>query len=86
MEPSPHVLPYGGDLAVARSIARVHQPDRSGRCRAPSCRAPHPCRDWRAAYQVIKARDPQAAASVDAAPTPSALVRVLRWLLRHTAG
>ncbi|MGH3735200.1 MAG: hypothetical protein ACRDT6_06205 [Micromonosporaceae bacterium] len=50
------VLPYGGDVAVARSIAEVHRRNPwTGRCRA--CRDRHPCLDRRDADTVLGATD-----------------------------
>jgi hypothetical protein len=48
----PQVLPYGGDVAVAQSIADVHRDNPwSGRCRA--CDEPSPCRERRLANAVL---------------------------------
>ncbi|MGH3734216.1 MAG: hypothetical protein ACRDT6_01100 [Micromonosporaceae bacterium] len=45
-------VPYGGDAAVARSIAAVHTRNpRKGRCRA--CRERYPCPDRRVADAVL---------------------------------
>ncbi len=47
------VLPYGGDLVVARSIAKCHQRNPwTGRCRA--CKDPYPCRDRGDANTVLE--------------------------------
>jgi len=48
----PAVLPFGGDVAMARSIAAAHQRTPwTGRCRA--CRDRHPCRDRQDANMVL---------------------------------
>jgi hypothetical protein len=48
-------LPYGGDVAVARSMVAVHVRNPwTGRCRG--CRDPYPCRERRAAEQVLERR------------------------------
>lgn len=45
-------VPYGGDVAVARSIAEAHTRNPwTGRCR--SCREAHPCPDRRDADEVL---------------------------------
>ncbi|MGH3713202.1 MAG: hypothetical protein ACRDT4_07030 [Micromonosporaceae bacterium] len=50
------VLPYGGDVAVAQSIADVHRRNPwTGRCRA--CRDRYPCRDRQDANAVLGAAD-----------------------------
>ena len=44
--------PYGGDVVVARSIARVHRRNPwTGRCRA--CKDRYPCRDSQDARAVL---------------------------------
>ena len=51
----PMCLPYGGDVAVARSMIVVHVRNPwTGRCRG--CRDPYPCRERRAAEQVLERR------------------------------
>lgn len=51
----PAVVPYGGDLAVARSIAAVHVRNPwNARCRA--CRERYPCPDRRDADTVLGRR------------------------------
>jgi hypothetical protein len=48
----PRVLPYGGDVAVAQSIADVHRDNPwTGRCRA--CNEPSPCHERRYANAVL---------------------------------
>lgn len=48
----PRVLPYGGDVGVAQSIADVHRDNPwTGRCRA--CDEPFPCRERRYANTVL---------------------------------
>ena len=46
------VLPYGGDVAVAQSIADIHRDNPwTGRCRA--CNEPSPCWERRYANTVL---------------------------------
>ncbi len=55
LAPQPVVVPYGGDVAVARSMVAVHVRNPwTGRCRG--CRDPYPCRERRAAEQVLERR------------------------------
>ncbi|MGH2599112.1 MAG: hypothetical protein ACRDJ9_06965 [Dehalococcoidia bacterium] len=63
------VLPYGGDVAVARSIAAAHPRNPwTGRCR--SCGEAHPCKDRRDANDVLahKRAEPMAGERVTYEP------------------
>jgi hypothetical protein len=65
------VLPYGGDVAVAQSIADVHRDNPwTGRCRA--CNEPFPCHERRYANTVLvysgrRSERPELAPAVTAA-------------------
>lgn len=49
-------LPYGGDVAVAKTIAAAHRPRGRRRKRCLICRAPYPCDEATDARRVIDAR------------------------------
>jgi hypothetical protein len=78
------VVPYGGDVAVARSMIAVHVRNPwTGRCRG--CRDPYPCRERRAAERVLERRQQRCLAvlllpiAVALLLTAAVGVGVIRW-------
>ncbi|MQA25811.1 MAG: hypothetical protein GEU94_10095 [Micromonosporaceae bacterium] len=73
-------IPYGGDAAVARSIAQVHRRNPwTGRCRA--CKDRYPCRDRQDACAVLGEVEPASRLPVLAGVVGTALPVILGLLL-----
>ena len=80
----PAVVPYGGDVAMARSMVAVHVRNPwTGRCRG--CRDPYPCRERREAERVLERRQRRWLAlllvpvAVALLLTATAVAGVIRW-------